>query len=248
MSQIWTIFNLINCLYLTIIVLGSYFLFTDYTLIEGFLYLIGSFIGYRVLRVAREGYRNTRSPTLLRITISFIALTIGFFITAFTYIFPRFVYLTFQYDILQLRLELLGISIALTSLFLIIAASFELLGYFILALGHGIKSYQKSTLAPAAFGFLTTISVLSILKSISFVFLLYGSFETFLSYLESKKRPILFMFLGFSSLAAGEFIRWMALFYSGLSPLMIASILVKLIGFIMLYTPVSKYNSLKGIN
>ena len=246
MFQIWTIFNLINCLYLTIIVLGSYFLFTDYKLIEGFLYLIGSFIGYRVLRVARDGYRNTRSPTLLRITISFIALTIGFFITAFTYIFPRFVYLTFQYDILQFRLELLGISIALTSLFLIIAASFELLGYFILALGHGIKSYQKSALVPAAFGFLTTISVLSILKSISFVFLLYGSFETFLSYLESKKRPILFMFLGFFSLAVGEFIRWLALFYSGLSPLMISSILVKLIGFIMLYTPVSSFNTHKG--
>ncbi|MCH2404014.1 MAG: hypothetical protein MK229_02745, partial [Nitrososphaerales archaeon] len=92
----------------------------------------------------------------------------------------------------------------------------------------------------------TTISVLSILKSISFVFLLYGSFETFLSYLESKKRPILFMFLGFFSLAVGEFIRWLALFYSGLSPLMISSILVKLIGFIMLYTPVSSFNTHKG--
>jgi len=49
-------------------------------------------------------------------------------------------------------------------------------------------------------------------------------------------------------LSIGEFIRWLALFYSGLTPLMISSILVKLIGFIMLYTPVSTYNSLKGIN
>ena len=56
------------------------------------------------------------------------------------------------------------------------------------------------------------------------------------------------MFLGFAALSAGEFIRWLALFYSGLSPLMISSILVKLIGFVMLYTPVSTYNSLKGIN
>ena len=155
MPQIWTIFNLITCFYLSIIVLGSYFqttlLFMDYKMIEGLLYLIGSFIGYKVLRIAREGYRNTRSPTLLRLTIAFIALTIGFFITAFTYIFPKFIYLTFKYDLLQFRLELLGISIALTSLFLIIAASFELLGYFILALGHGIKSYQKSALVPAAF-------------------------------------------------------------------------------------------------
>ena len=230
-----------------IIMLGSYFLFSEYKLIEGLLYLVGSFIGYRVLRIAREGYRNTRSPTLLRLTISFIALTIGFFITAFTYIFPIFFQLTFQSNfILNLRLDFLGISIALTSLFFIIAASFELLGYFILALGHGIKSYQKTTMAPIAYGFLTTVSVLSILKSISFVFLLYGAFETLLSYLEAKKRPILFMFLGFTALAAGEFIRWLALFYSGLSPLMISSILVKLIGFIMLYTPVSTFNTYKG--
>ena len=232
-----------------LIMLGSYFLFSEYKLIEGLLYLIGSFIGYRVFRIAREGYRDTRSPTMLRLTISFIALTIGFFITAFTYIFPIFTQLTFNSNFLfNFRFELLGISIALTSLFFIIAASFELLGYFILALGHGIKSYQRSALVPAAFGFLTTVSVLSILKSISFVFLLYGAFETFLSYLEAKKRPILYMFLGFAMLSIGEFIRWLALFYSGLTPLMISSILVKLIGFIMLYTPVSKYNSLKGIN
>tara|TARA_Y100000590_G_scaffold245802_1_gene276180 strand:+ start:1732 stop:2439 length:708 start_codon:yes stop_codon:yes gene_type:complete len=228
-------------------VLGSYFLFSEYKLIEGLLYLIGSFIGYRVMRISREGYRNTRSPTLLRLTISFIALTIGFFLTAFTYIFPVFYNLTFQSDlILNFRFEFFNISIALTSLFFIIAASFELLGYFILALGHGIKSYQKASAVSVAYGFLTTVSVLSILKSISFVFLLYGSFETLLSYLESKKRPILYMFLGFTALSAGEFIRWLALFYSGLSPLMISSILVKLIGFIMLYTPVSSFNTYKG--
>ena len=227
--------------------LGSYFLFSEYKLIEGLLYLIGSFIGYRVMRISREGYRNTRSPTLLRLTISFIALTIGFFLTAFTYVFPVFYELTFQSDLIfSFRIEFLGISIALTSLFFIIAASFELLGYFILALGHGIKSYQKASAVSVAYGFLTTVSVLSILKSISFVFLLYGSFETLLSYLESKKRPILYMFLGFAALSTGEFIRWLALFYSGLSPLMISSILVKLIGFVMLYTPVSSFNTYKG--
>lgn len=215
--------------------LGTYFLFPNY--IEGILHIIGAIIGFRVARIAREGYRVTRSPTLLRITISFILLTIGFMITGVTYFFGQF----------AIRIELFGISIALASLFFIIAAIFELAGYFILALGHGIKSFNVLA-APALFGFFTTVSVLSILKSLSFVFLLYGAFETFLSYLEVKRRSILYMFFGFGLLSVGELIKWLALFYTGLNPLMIASILVKLFGFIMLYTPVRSFSTLKGMN
>ncbi len=56
------------------------------------------------------------------------------------------------------------------------------------------------------------------------------------------------MAIALSLLALGEFIRWLALFYTGLNPLMITSILLKLFGFIMLYTPVMQFTMQKNVN
>ena len=146
---------------------------------------------------------------------------------------------------MDFKLNLLGISLAFSSLMFIIAALLEVIGHFILALGHGIKSFQTRGFSPVLFGLISTISLLSIIKSLSFVFLIYGAFETFLSYLETKYKPILFMFMALSLLALGELIRWLALFYTGLNPLMITSILLKLFGFVMLYTPVMQFTMQK---
>lgn len=203
--------------------------------IQGFLYLLGGLIVFSVFRIARKGYRITRSPTLLRITVSFIFLTLGLSLNGFTYFLGS----------MDFKLNLLGISLAFSSLMFIIAALLEVIGYFILALGHGIKSFQTRGFSPVLFGLISTISLLSIIKSLSFVFLIYGAFETFLSYLETKYKPILFMFMALSLLALGELIRWLALFYTGLNPLMITSILLKLFGFIMLYTPVMQFTMQK---
>ena len=203
--------------------------------IQGFLYLLGGLIVFSVFRIARKGYRITRSPTLLRITVSFIFLTLGLSLNGFTYFLGS----------MDFKLNLLGISLAFSSLMFIIAALLEVIGYFILALGHGIKSFQTRGFSPVLFGLISTISLLSIIKSLSFVFLIYGAFETFLSYLETKYKPILFMFMALSLLALGELIRWLALFYTGLNPLMITSILLKLFGFIMLYSPVMQFTMQK---
>ena len=203
--------------------------------IQGFLYLLGGLIVFSVFRISRKGYRITRSPTLLRITVSFIFLTLGLSLNGFTYFLGS----------MDFKLNLLGISLAFSSLMFIIAALLEVIGYFILALGHGIKSFQTRGFSPVLFGLISTVSLLSIIKSLSFVFLIYGAFETFLSYLETKYKPILFMFMALSLLALGELIRWLALFYTGLNPLMITSILLKLFGFVMLYTPVMQFTMQK---
>jgi len=205
--------------------------------LQGLLYIVGGLIVFSVYRIARKGYRVTRSPTLLRITVSFIFLTLGLFLNGIAYFIGS----------VDFKLNLLGISLAFSSLLFITAALLEVTGYFILALGHGIKSFQnRSSFIPALFGLISTVSLLSLIKSLSFVFLIYGAFETLLSYLEKKYRPILFMFSALSLLALGELIRWLALFYSGLNPLMITSILLKLFGFIMLYTPVMQFTTEKG--
>ena len=205
--------------------------------LQGLLYIVGGLIVFSVYRIARKGYRVTRSPTLLRITVSFIFLTLGLSLNGIAYFIGS----------VDFKLNLLGISLAFSSLLFITAALLEVTGYFILALGHGIKSFQnRSSFIPALFGLISTVSLLSLIKSLSFVFLIYGAFETLLSYLEKKYRPILFMFSALSLLALGELIRWLALFYSGLNPLMITSILLKLFGFIMLYTPVMQFTTEKG--
>lgn len=205
--------------------------------LQGLLYIVGGLIVFSVYRIARKGYRVTRSPTLLRITVSFIFLTLGLSLNGIAYFIGS----------VDFKLNLLGISLAFSSLLFITAALLEVTGYFILALGHGIKSFQnRSSFIPALFGLISTVSLLSLIKSLSFVFLIYGAFETLLSYLEKKYRPILFMFSALFLLALGELIRWLALFYSGLNPLMITSILLKLFGFIMLYTPVMQFTTEKG--
>ena len=117
-----------------------------------------------------------------------------------------------------------------------------------LSLNHGIKSFQTRNFSPVLFGLISTVSLLSIIKSLSFVFLIYGAFETFLSYLEKKYNSILFMSIALSLLALGELIRWLALFYTGRNPLMKTSILLKLFGFVMLYTPVMQFTMQKNVN
>nr|ACF09762.1 hypothetical protein [uncultured marine crenarchaeote KM3-153-F8] len=207
--------------------------------IQGLLYLVGGLIVFSVSRIARKGYRVTRSPTLLRITVSFIFLTLGLSLNGLAYFMGS----------VDFKLNFLGISLAFSSLLFIVAALLEVTGYFILALGHGIKSFQNRSFIPAfpvLFGFISTVSLLSLIKSLSFVFLIYGAFETLLSYLETKYKPILFMFSALFLLALGELIRWLAIFYTGLNPLMITSILLKLFGFIMLYTPVMQFTTEKG--
>ena len=216
--------------------LGQFLLNINY--IQGLLYLIGGLIVFSVFRIARKGYLVTRSPTLLRITISFIFLTLGLSLNGFAYFLGS----------IDFKLYILGISLAFSSLLFIIAALLEMTGYFILALGHGIKSFQTRNFSPVLFGLISTVSLLSIIKSLSFVFLIYGAFETFLSYLEKKYNSILFMAIALSLLALGEFIRWLVLFYTGLNPLMITSILLKLFGFIMLYTPVMQFTMQKNVN
>ena len=120
--------------------LGTFLLNINY--IQGLLYLIGGLIVFSVFRIARKGYRVTRSPTLLRITISFIFLTLGLFLNGFAYFLGS----------IDFKLYILGISLAFSSLLFIIATLIPLLpsGSFfttysasIFWINYGLLLYKK---------------------------------------------------------------------------------------------------------
>ncbi|MEE9283726.1 MAG: hypothetical protein V3U49_06605 [Nitrososphaerales archaeon] len=208
--------------------LGESFL----ALSESGLHLAGGLVGFSVARVARQGYKETSSPALYRLSIAFILLGFGLTMTGVTGL---------------IEISSFGVFALVLSLTLSVAAILETGGYFFLALSQGIKARSSANRGFLAGLAIPTVSVFTLLRSLSFIFLLYGMLETLLSYFERKKRVTLMIASALGLLALGEFTRWLALFNSGVSPLLLISILLKLFGFFMLYTPVLKFSSFKGI-
>ena len=87
--------------------------------------------------------------------------------------------------------------------------------------------------------FLSTMSIEHIIRSFSFILLVYGAIETFVSFLEGKQKGTLAVAVGLALLAFGEFIAWYSLVFPE-SILYSISILIKVSGLISLFVPVSK--------
>jgi hypothetical protein len=69
--------------------------------------------------------------------------------------------------------------------------------------------------------------------------LVYGAIETMLSYFDNRKKGTILVSVGLSLLALGEFLGW----YSFLFPesiLYYVSMIIKIVGLIALFIPVSK--------
>ena len=192
--------------------LGESFL----ALSESGLHLAGGLVGFSVARVARQGYKETSSPALYRLSIAFILLGFGLTMTGVTGL---------------IEISSFGVFALVLSLTLSVAAILETGGYFFLALSQGIKARSSANRGFLAGLAIPTASVFTLLRSLSFIFLLYGMLETLLSYFERKKRVTLMIASALGLLALGEFTRWLALFNSGVSPLLLISILLKLFGF-----------------
>jgi hypothetical protein len=85
----------------------------------------------------------------------------------------------------------------------------------------------------------SAVHIENIFRSVSFIFLAYGAIETMMSYLESRKKGAIFVALGLSLLAFGEFLGWYSFVFPE-SILYLVSISIKISGLIMLFIPVSK--------
>ena len=195
--------------------------------LEIILNLIGFGVGLAIGILSRIGFKNTGSPTLFRLTIAFLSISVGFGAVGVGYLTESLVIKSGQ---IEPWVQTLGVGI-------------QTVGYFFIAFSHSIKSffpksrYFRSIVAPLFI--IPGNSIEHIIRSISFILLIYGTIETIMSYMESKKRATIFVASGLGLLALGEFLGWYSVLFPG-SVLYFVSISTKIIGLGALFVPISK--------
>ena len=185
-------------------------------------------MGLTIGSISYIGFKNTGSPTLFRLSIAFFSICVGFFIIWAGFMVEDFV---IKSGHIERGVQTLGIGI-------------QTIGYFFIAFSHGIKSFFPKSRYFRSVGMfplflVSLIHIENIFRSISFILLAYGAIETMLSYLESRKKGAIFVTLGLSMLAFGEFIGWYSFVFPE-SILYYLSISIKIGGLISLFIPVSR--------
>lgn len=185
-------------------------------------------MGLTIGSISYIGFKNTGSPTLFRLSIAFFSICVGFFVIWAGFMVEDFV---IKSGHIERGVQTLGIGI-------------QTIGYFFIAFSHGIKSFFPKSRYFRSVGMfplflVSLIHIENIFRSISFILLAYGAIETMLSYLESKKKGAIFVTLGLSLLAFGEFIGWYSFVFPE-SILYYLSISIKIGGLISLFIPVSR--------
>jgi hypothetical protein len=197
-------------------------------LLENILNLIGFVVGLTIGVIAYIGYKNTGSATLFRLSIAFLSIGVGFFVVWTGYMVEDFV---LQKGQIERWIQTLGIGI-------------QTVGYFFIAFSHSIKSFFPKSRYLRSIGIIplflvSAVHIEHIFRSISFILLVYGAIETILSYFEGKKKGTIFVAMGLSFLALGEFLGWYSFVFPE-SILYYVSISIKIAGLISLFIPVSK--------
>ena len=197
-------------------------------LLENILNLIGFIVGLVIGIFSYIGYKNTGSPVLFRLTLAFFAIGFGFGIIWLGYMIDS-VYL--EEGKINRGIQALGLGI-------------QAIGYFFIAFSHTIKSFFPKSRYFRSVGiiplfFLSTMTIEHIIRSFSFILLVYGAIETFVSFLEGRQKGALAVGIGLSLLAFGEFIAWYSFVFPE-SILYSISIIMKVGGLISLFIPVSK--------
>ena len=194
---------------------------------EIILNLIGFAVGLAIGILSRIGFKNTGSPTLFRLTIAFLSISIGFGVVGAGYMIESLVIRSGE---IEPWVQTLGIGI-------------QTVGYFFIAFSHSIKSffpksrYFRSIIIPLFV--IPGNSIEHIIRSISFILLIYGTIETIMSYMESKKSSTIFVASGLGLLALGEFLGWYSVLFPE-SVLYFISISTKIVGLGALFVPISR--------
>ncbi len=196
-------------------------------LLESTLNILGFVVGLLLGIFAYIGFKNTGSPTLFRLNISFFSISIGFGVVGFGFLFETIV---LGYTRIDQWIQTLGIGI-------------QTIGYFFIAFSHGIKSFFPKSRYFKSLAFPLFIipgnSIEHIIRSISFILLVYGTIETIMSYMESRKRSAIFVAGGLGLLALGEFLGWYSLVFPK-SVLYFVSVSTKIVGLGALFVPISQ--------
>ena len=186
---------------------------------------ISAFIG----RFAYSGYSTVASPNLLRLTFAFVSIAMGFTLIACGLFAGEY-------------------SQAITTAGLAAQA----LGYFFIAFSHSLKTFEVSPpryfmlLPLAVTGFVIPgSSIEHLVRSISFILLVYVSIETMASYMQSRKTSTLMIGSGLGLLAGAELMSWYNFIYP--DTFYIAALSAKVAGFGLMFIPFSKFGLANGL-
>lgn len=188
---------------------------------------VGFAVGTSIGAMSYVGYRITGSPTLLRMTLAFLAIGMGFFV----------VWAASSASGAPPQAGDTRWAITLGN-------GMQMTGYFFIAFSHGLRSFMPRDRAFRSIVvfpplFLSHVGLEHVFKSVSFVLLLYGAIETILAYLERRNRGAVFVASGFALLAVGEFLGWYSLLFPG-SVLYGVSVALRIAGLLLLFVPISR--------
>ena len=188
---------------------------------------ISAFIG----RFAYAGYSAIASPNLLRLTFAFISIAAGFVLLAAA----EFVEPTES----SRAVATAGLGV-------------QAIGYFFIAFSHSVKSFDFAPPKYFAFVPLTIApfiipgnSIEHLVRSISFILLVYVSIETMASYMQNRRTSTLMIGSGLGMLALAEIMAWYSFVYPG--TLFYVAIAIKIVGFGLLFVPFSKFGLASGL-
>jgi hypothetical protein len=195
---------------------------------ENALQFVGAFVAFSVALVAYKGVRETSSLSMLRLAAAFGFLGAGF--------------------VLQ-GLEAVGLfsgfQVAEVSATTLLTAGMFLqtVGYFFLAFSHVLDVTVSRRIGPVLVLLpifaLSQNSVETVLRSLSFYFILYGVIETALSYGKTKNPNTLMIAGGLGLLAAGW---WLSLAAPGIAVLTLLQLLMREVGLVSLFVPVLRFS------
>lgn len=186
--------------------------------------LVGLAISVFIGRYAYVGYAAVGSPNLLRLTLAFVSIATGFVLL---------IGAIFLSDYVQ-AMNTVGLAA-------------QAVGYFFIALSHGLKSsfdyaprqsaLMLVPLATAPF-VIPGNSIEHLVRSISFILLVYVSIETIASYMQTMRSNTLMIGTGLGTLAVAELIAWYNFIFPGVFEY--PAIATKVAGFGLMLVPFSK--------
>ncbi len=152
---------------------------------ENVLQFIGAFVAFSIALVAYKGVRQTNSSSLLRLAAAFVFLGAGFLLEGL-----------YQFNSLYV---IPGLEVSLATL-LIAGLFLETAGYFFLAFSHMLDVFfdkrMGAMLALFPLMAINQTSLVVVLTSLSFYFILYGVVETLFAYSKNRNPNTLLIACG----------------------------------------------------
>jgi hypothetical protein len=185
-------------------------------LMEDVLQFIGAFVAFSIAVVSYKGVRQTKSSSLLRLAAAFMFLGAGFLLEGL-----------YQLNTLYV---IPGLEVSVATL-LIAGLFLETAGYFFLAFSHMLVALFPLMAV-------NQTSLVVILTSLSFYFILYGVVETLFAYSKNRNPNTLLIACGLAVIAGGW---WVSLVSPDGLMLNIVQLLMKEVGLVTLFIPVLRF-------